>query len=119
MGHECFPALPRNGSLGFSWAARFPRKLAARFFETERQRARVARIPRGQARWNQGAAMQAKRDIEALKAEWVSLEAMLADLEIGKIPHGLGNPFEDRDRQIIIRRRIEKIKSTLSWWQRN
>ena len=25
--------------------------------------------------------MQAKRDIEALKAEWVSLEAMLADLE--------------------------------------
>ena len=29
--------------------------------------------------------MQAKRDIEALKAEWVSLEAMLADLEFGKI----------------------------------
>jgi hypothetical protein len=57
--------------------------------------------------------MQAKCDIEALKAEWVSLEAMLSDLESGKIPHGLGNPFEDRDRQTIIRRRIGKIKSTL------
>ena len=46
--------------------------------------------------------MQAKSDIEALKAEWVSLEAMLADLKSGKIPHGLGDPFGDRDRQTII-----------------
>jgi hypothetical protein len=33
--------------------------------------------------------MRDERDIEALKAEWVSLETMLADLEPGKIPHGL------------------------------
>jgi hypothetical protein len=57
--------------------------------------------------------MQAKRNIEALNAERVSLEAMLVDLESGKIPYGLGNPFEDHDRQTVIRRRIEKIKSTL------
>ena len=57
--------------------------------------------------------MQAKRDIKALKAEWVSLEAMLADLESGKIPHGLGNPLKDCDRQTSIQRRIEQIKSTL------
>jgi hypothetical protein len=57
--------------------------------------------------------VQDERDIEALKAELASLEAMLADLESGKIPHGLGKPFDDRDRQTVIRRRIEKIKSTL------
>jgi hypothetical protein len=52
--------------------------------------------------------MQDERDIEALKAELASLEAMLADIESGKIPHGLGNPFEDRDRKTLIGRRIEK-----------
>jgi hypothetical protein len=60
-----------------------------------------------------GAVMQDDLDVEALKAELASLSAMLVDLELGKIPHGLGNPFEDRDRQAVIWRRIEKIKSKL------
>jgi hypothetical protein len=60
-----------------------------------------------------GVVVHVERDIEALKAELASLEAMLADIESGKIPHGLSDPFEDCDRQTVIRRRIEKIKWTL------
>jgi ribosomal protein L29 len=55
--------------------------------------------------------MQQELDTEALKAELASLEAMLADLESGKIPEGLGNPFENR--QADIRRRIDQIKSKI------
>jgi len=57
--------------------------------------------------------MQDQLDIEALRGELASLTAMLVDLELGKIPHGLGNPFEDCDRQAVIWHRIKKIKSTL------
>jgi hypothetical protein len=60
-----------------------------------------------------GVVVHVDRDIEALKAELASLEAMLADIESGRIPHGLGDPFEDCDRRTVIRRRIEKIKWTL------
>ena len=54
--------------------------------------------------------MQDQLDIEALRGELASLTAMLVDLESGKIPYGLGIPFEYRDRRTIIQGRIEKNK---------
>jgi hypothetical protein len=89
-----FPELSRND--GFMDAA-----VARRPLDLRPLRGRTVAVVHGE------------RDIETLRAELASLEAMLADLESGKIPHGLGNPFEDRDRQTVIRRRIERIKSTL------
>jgi hypothetical protein len=55
--------------------------------------------------------MQNEPDIEALRAELADKETMLADLESGKIPHGLGHPFENR--QTELRRRVEQIKSAI------
>ena len=55
--------------------------------------------------------MQDRPDIEALKVELADKKAILADLESGKFPSGLGQPFEDREA--ALRRKIAEIESLL------
>ena len=57
--------------------------------------------------------MQAKRDVEALKAEWVSLEAMLADIELERFLMVLAIPSRSATAKPLFGAESEKLNRHL------